>query len=225
MDGEAIAFLCRLRRSGLRRERPVSEWVNLSMPFDLSLLPLYRSQDEIRARAPGIVLFEPPRRAERVRSAERLLCYLTYQGDAAPDAETERLLQQLQATYYATAGSTTAALRTAALHLNRLLLDRNFALRSQKRQGFGLLVLMALRPEQAIWLQGGATHLFLWEQRNLRHVHDPASAGLGYAQSPSFRYGQLNFQTRATGLDLWLCSLLAGNRSPFRAPCRPSIAI
>ncbi len=195
MDGEAIAFLCRLRRSGLRRGRPVSEWVNLSMPFDLSLLPLYRSQDEIRARAPGIVLFEPPRRAERVRSAERLLCYLTYQGDAAPDAETERLLQQLQTTYYATAGSTTAALRTAALHLNRLLLERNFALRSQKRQGFGLLVLMALRPEQAIWLQGGATHLFLWEQGNLRHVYDPASAGLGYAQSPSFRYGQLNFQT------------------------------
>jgi hypothetical protein len=175
------------------------------MPFDLSLLPLYRSQDEIRARAPGIVLFEPPRRAERVRSAERLLCYLTYQGDAAPDAETERLLQQLQTTYYATAGSTTAALRTAALHLNRLLLDRNFALRSQKRQGFGLLVLMALRPEQAIWLQGGATHLFLWEQGNLRHVHDPASAGLGYAQSPSFRYGQLNFQA---GQRVLICGVL-----------------
>ncbi len=175
------------------------------MPFDLSLLPLYRSQDEIRARAPGIVLFDPLRRAERVRSAERLLCYLTYQGDAAPDAETERLLQQLQTIYYATAGSTTAALRTTALHLNRLFLDRNFALRSQKRQGFGLLVLMALRPEQAIWLQSGATHLFLWEQGNLRHMHDPTSTGLGYAQLPSFRYGQFSFQA---GQRVLICGVL-----------------
>ncbi len=176
------------------------------MPFDISLLPLYRSQAEIRPKAPGILLFEPPRRVERARSAERLLCYLTYQGDAAPEAETERLLQEVQATYYATSGSTTAALRAAALHLNRLLLERNFALRSQKRQGFGLLILMALRPEQAIWIQGGAVHILIWEQGNLRHVHDAElSAGLGYNQTPAFRYGQLAFQA---GQRLLLCGVL-----------------
>ncbi len=176
------------------------------MPFDISLLPLYRSQAEIRPKAPGILLFEPPRRVERARSAERLLCYLTYQGDAAPEAETERLLQEVQTTYYAASGSTTAALRTAALHLNRLLLERNFALRSQKRQGFGLLILMSLRPEQAIWLQGGAVHILIWEQGNLRHVHDAElSAGLGYNQAPAFRYGQLAFQA---GQRLLLCGVL-----------------
>ncbi|MEJ5240966.1 MAG: hypothetical protein WHS87_07195 [Anaerolineales bacterium] len=166
------------------------------MPLDLFLLPLYRSQGEIRDSLPGAALFEPPRKTARGREEDRLLCYLAMLGHPVPEAELQRLLQEVRDTYYATSGSLTFALRAAALRLNQQLLERNFALRAQKRYNLGLLVLFAVRQEQAIFLQGGPTHLFLWDQGELRHFHDPESSaqGLGYAQTPSLRYGQITLQ-------------------------------
>ncbi len=165
------------------------------MPLDLFLLALYRSQGEIQDSLPGAALFEPPRKAARGREEDRLLCYLSMLGHPVPEVELQRLLQEVRDTYYATSGSLTSALRAAALRLNQQLLERNFALRAQKRYNLGLLVLLAIRQEQALFLQGGPTHLFLWDRGELRHFHDPdLSQGLGYAQTPSLRYGQISLQ-------------------------------
>ncbi|MFO3797190.1 MAG: hypothetical protein ACK8QZ_07905, partial [Anaerolineales bacterium] len=168
----------------------------LSMPFDFLILPLYRAQGQIGKALPGAAFFSPRRRAARGRMEEQLLCYLALLGHPVAEAETERLLQEIQATYYLTPGSTTSALRAAALRLNQLLLERNFALRSQKRYNLGLLLLLAIRPEQIIFLQGGPAHLLLWEQKTVRHFYDPEGAGqgLGQAQMPHLRYGQITLQ-------------------------------
>lgn len=166
------------------------------MPFDFFILPLYRAQGQIGKALPGVALFSPPRRAVRGRMEEQLLCYLALLGHPVAEAETQRLLQEIQATYYVTPGSTTSALRAAALRLNQLLLERNFALRSQRRYNLGLLLLLAIQPEQIIFLQGGPAHLLLWEQKALRHFYDPEGAGqgLGHAQTPHLRYGQITLQ-------------------------------
>lgn len=178
------------------------------MPLDLLLLPLYRIAGQEKESLPGVAIFEPPRRAARGRQEDRLLFYLAPLGNhPVPLAELQRLLQEAAADYYATAGSVTAALRAAAIRLNRALLERNLALRSQRRYTLGLLFIFTLRPEQLIFAQSGPTQLFLWQADGLHPLHDPARAGqgLGYSQNLTLRYGQIPLQA---GQRLLICGKL-----------------
>lgn len=141
---------------------------------------------------PGLAAVAPPRRPARGRADELLICLVTLQGSAPLSAGgLQELVDRLAQTYYATPGSVTAALRSAADSLNQYLLERNLRNTGAGRQVIALLNLAALRENQVFLAHSGPTHTFVLAP-SVEHFHDSqlAGRGLGLTRTLSLRYYQ-----------------------------------
>ncbi len=150
--------------------------------MDLHFLPLVRHDGQDQAELPGLHIAAPPRRPARGRQPDRLVIYLSMEGNAPlPQDQQEQLLKRLAESYFKTPGSVTAAMRTVIESLNQYLLDRNLRGASSGRQGLGLLTLLTLREDRLYLAQCGPVHAYLLAESEVRHINDPQPTrrGLG----------------------------------------------
>jgi hypothetical protein len=169
----------------------------MTASFDLNLLPIARYAGRDYPEMLGLYFSEPPRRAARGRNLDRMVLYLVFEGNAPlPAVQRDQMLSDLARLYYRSAGSITAALRSTAEELNRLLLERNRQL-GANRQCVGLLVQVVLREEQVFVAQSGSTHVYLVSASGVSHEHDPelSGRGLGLSRTASVSFTQSTLKT------------------------------
>jgi len=145
----------------------------------------------------GVWAGEAPRRADRCRSDERLVVFLTLESTAPIPADAvQQLTERLATLYYQTGGPATSALRTAAEKLNQYLLQRNLQQSGQGQHVVGHLILLAIRRDRLVAGISGSGHLFLSSRRRSEHFHDPdvAGRGLGIARAMRMRFFQAEVQ-------------------------------
>lgn len=186
----------------------------MATSLDLNLLPLARLAGQDQPELPGLFVAEPPRRAARGRGADRLILYLTLEGNAPLSAGKQaQVLERLAKTYFETSGSVTAALRTVAEALNQFLLDRNLRGASTGQQTIGLLFLAVLRGEQLTLAQCGPLQAFLITaaRTDLLYDRDTAGRGLGLSRSTPIRFFQVSLQPNDT-------LILASHPAPTWSP-------
>lgn len=165
--------------------------------LDLTLLPLYRLNNQELPALPGLLAMTPPHKTARGREADRLVVYLALPDQVAfSTAETLQLTSQAASRFFGTPGALTSAMRAAAETLNRLLLERNLSPAGRGQRATGWLVLAVLRAANCTVLQSGPTHVFLLNREGLRHWHDPALSGkgLGLGQATPYHFSQAELQ-------------------------------
>lgn len=165
--------------------------------LDLTLLPLYRLNNQELPALPGLLAMTPPHKAARGRENDRLVVYLALSDQSVfSTAEYLQLTSQAASRFFETPGALTSAMRAAAETLNRLLLERNLSPAGRGQHAAGWLVLAVLRAGNCTVLQCGPTHVFLLNREGLRHWHDPALSGkgLGLGQTVPYYFSQAELQ-------------------------------
>jgi hypothetical protein len=174
--------------------------------LDLTLLPIYRLNQQELSALPGLLAMTPPRKTARGRERDRLLVYLVLTGNATlSTAEYLQLTSQTASSFFETPGALTTAMRIAAEALNRALLDRNMNSTTRGQYVVGWLVLAALRGGQCTMLQSGPTHIYKLDSEAVTHTFDPALSGKGLGLS------------QATTIYLTQSELHPGDRLVFSA--------
>jgi len=166
--------------------------------LNLTLLPLYRLNNQELAALPGLLALTPPRKTARGHEHDRLIVYLVLTGNATfSTAEYLRMTSQTASRFYETPGALTSAMRAAADTLNQSLLERNMETTSRGQYVVGLLVLAALRGAQCTFLQSGPTHIYALGGEALQHTHDPtlSGKGLGVSQTVNFYFTQIELHS------------------------------
>ena len=165
--------------------------------IDLLVLPLARIAGQEQPSVPGLHIATPPKKSARFRKRDRLILHLYLDGNAPlPPDQIEQLCVNLAKTYFATAGTVTTALRTAAERLNQYLLDRNIRNSSTGRQAVGYLTQIVLRDNRLSIAQSGLSHAYLLTTKSVDHIHDLnlAGNGLGLGRTTHIRFTQHEFQ-------------------------------
>jgi len=156
----------------------------MATSLDLVLLPLVRHAGKDRPKLPGLYIANPPRRAARGRTSDRLFIYLSLEGNLPlSPKELDKLLAQMAETYYKSSGSSTAAMRSVAEELNELLLKRNLNSVNRGRQAIGVLALGVARDSHLYLLQSGSSHAYLIKNESTQQFYDPSDAGRGLGLS------------------------------------------
>jgi len=138
-----------------------------------------------------------PRKAARGREGDRLIVYITLNGNTSfSTAEYQQLATKTASRFFETPGALTSALRAGTQALNDRLLERNLNSTSQGQYVIGWLTLAALRGSQCTLLQAGPTHTFWIGREYIRHIHDPALSGkgLGLGQAINYYLSQSDLQ-------------------------------
>ncbi len=174
----------------------VSFFPFLTMPLDLSLVPLYRLDGQDQPSLPGLMASVPPRRIARGRDQDRLVAYLLLTGNAVfSTGEYMQLASLATVSFYNTPGTVTSALRAAAESINRPLLDRNMSTSGRGQYAVGLLTLAAMRDTQVTFLLSGPMHVFVLGATGSQHVFDSLSGkGLGLSHTPPYYFSQVTLQ-------------------------------
>jgi len=165
--------------------------------LNLTLLPLYRLNNQELPALPGLLAMTSPHKTARGRENDRLVVYLALSGPTTfSTAEYLQLTSQAASRFFETPGALTSAMRAAAETLNRLLLERNLSPAGRGQHAAGWLVLAVLRAANCTVLQSGPTHVFLMNREGLRHWHDLALSGkgLGLGQTVTYHFSQVELQ-------------------------------
>jgi len=161
--------------------------------IDLTLLPAARYAGQERPELMGLHAAEPPRKTARGRAEDRLILYLSVDGNAPlPPGKRDSILADLAKLFFQTPGSVTSAMKAVAEELNSLLLERNLRVANSGRQGIGNLCQVVLRGEQLYLAQSGPVHAYLISADETQHYHDPGmiGRGLGQSRTPLVVYSQ-----------------------------------
>ena len=185
----------------------------MTIPFDLTLLPVVRQQGFDQPDLPGLRAVAPARRVGRGRSQDYLVMQLTLQGNAPLSAKARtKLLDSLGQTYFKAGGSSTAAMRVVAESLNQSLFSRNQRGASRGMRSLGIFSLAVFRGQFLFLAQCGSAHAYHVKTTGFEHFHDPSTIGrgLGMGRATPIQYNQSEIS--AGDLVLILDWLLAGNR-------------
>ncbi len=175
--------------------------------LDLTLLSIYRINDQEWPLSPGLLALNPSKKIARGRDQDRLLVYLTLGGNVGFSAsEYGEIATQVADIFYSTPGSLTFALKTAAELLNSFLAERNMKSTGKGLYSIGALVLCNLRGNSMYIVQSGPTHVYHLAGET-RHLYDPqlAGKGLGLGQSARMYFSQV---TLSAGDRLLICAAL-----------------
>ena len=163
------------------------------MTLDLTLSPLYRINGQEFASLPGLLALTPPQTAARGREKDRLIVYLLLTGNSTfSTSEYLQVAQDAANIFYKTSGALTSALRAAADHVNKTLLERNMSTSARGQYAIGWLTLAALRDTQCTLSLSGPMHVYWFGPREARHIHEPvvSGKGLGTNQTTNIHYAQ-----------------------------------
>ena len=170
----------------------------MTTSLELVLLPLLRLAGKDRPKLPGLYAANPPRRAARGRSSDRLFIYLSLEGNLPlSPKELDKLLAQMADAYFKSSGSSTAAMRSVAEELNEILLKRNLNSVNRGRQAIGILALGVVRYDRLYLLQSGSSHAYLIKAEGTQQFYDPSDAGrgLGLSRATNLRFHQAELHT------------------------------
>ena len=130
------------------------------------------------------------------RDQDRLVFYLTLEGNAPLSVENKnQIFVDLSRLFFRTPGSVTAALKATAEELNRVLLDRNLKLGSN-RQCIGHLIQVVLRENRLIIAQSGPFQIHRIEADGVTRIDIPelAGSGLGISKSGAIHFSRSTIQ-------------------------------
>jgi hypothetical protein len=164
------------------------------MPLDITITPLYRVGGKDQASLPGLMAAVPPRQAARGRDQDRLIVNLQLAGKAVlSSGDVIQTASRAAMAFYATPGTITAALRSAAETINQQLHDRNRASPGQGNYAIGLLALLAVRESQITLLLSGPMQAFVLSAAGARQIADSLSGrGLGLGSTTPFYFAQID---------------------------------
>jgi hypothetical protein len=123
-----------------------------------------------------------------------LIVYLLLTGNSTfSTSEYMQVAKDAANAFYQTSGALTSALRTAADHVNKTLLDRNMTTSGHGQYAIGWLTLATLRDNQCTFALSGPMHAYWFSQKEMRHIHEPVSSGkgLGKNQTTNIHYSQV----------------------------------
>lgn len=163
------------------------------MPLDLNLSPLYRINGREETNMPGVLALSPPRNAARGREQDRLIVYLLLAGNSSfTTTEYKTLAEDAARIYYQTARTVTSALRTAADHVNKALLERNMSTSARGKYALGWLLLVSMRDTQCILSFNGPMRAYWFGQNESQQLYEPPSSdkGLGSSQNVNIHFAQ-----------------------------------
>jgi hypothetical protein len=158
------------------------------MPLDIHLTPLYRINGQDTVAMPGVLALTPPKTAARGREQDRLLVYLLLAGTAnVTPAEYMQLAENAARVFYETPRALTSALRAATDHVNKTLLERNIATKSEGKYVIGWLSLAAVRENQCTLSLSGPMHAYWFGRDSSRHFFEPSISGKGLGVGAAFQ--------------------------------------
>ena len=163
------------------------------MTLDITLSPLYRINGQDIASLPGLLALAPPQNAAHGREKDKLIVYLLLTGNSTfSTTEYLQVAQDAANIFYKTPRSLTSALRAAADHVNKTLLERNMTTSARGQYAIGWLTLAALRDTQCTLSLSGPMHAYWFSQHEMRHIHEPIASGkgLGTNQTTNIHYAQ-----------------------------------
>ena len=166
------------------------------MPLDIKITPLYRVGGQELPSLPGLMAAVPPRQAARGRDQDRLVVHLQLAGKAVlSSGDVVQAASRAAVAFYATPGTITAALRTAAESINTQLHDRNRASPGQGRYAVGVLALAAIRDSQLTLLLSGPMQAFVLGTAGTRQITESLSGrGLGLGSSTPHYFARVDLQ-------------------------------
>jgi hypothetical protein len=168
--------------------------------LDLYLLPINLNAGQEENELPGLLVAEPPRRMERIRTGDQLLILLSFPGSTSlsPNHLIEAQ-ERLAKLYFTTRGAVTSGLRAAAEDLNNSLLTRNLRDREGK-QSVAVLQMAVIHKDVLYLAQAGIGHAFVLSAEGLVHYSgaDTGTRGVGVGRNYNLR--------------LYQASLLPGDR-------------
>jgi hypothetical protein len=155
----------------------------MSNSLDFNIFSISRYATQFHPELLALYVTEPPRSTARGRGTDRLVFYLSMQGNAPlPPAKQEQVLAELVKIYYKTPGSVTTGLRTIIEQLNGVLLERNLRLSSNGQQGMGLFAAVVIREGQIYMAHAGPLKTFLIGANETRQFYDPSLNGQSLGQ-------------------------------------------
>lgn len=146
-----------------------------------------------QAELPGLLVCPAPKGCDRNRSDDLLVAYLHLIGGNVPtEAQFQKVLQDVAATYFNARGSVTAGLRTAIEDLNNLMLTGNLKNTAKGIKRIGQLTLMVIRRDTLYLAQAGQTRAFLLSGDEAQLCNDPTQSGrsLGLSRNINIQYHQ-----------------------------------
>jgi hypothetical protein len=166
---------------------------NRRMPLDITISPLYRVGGKDQASLPGLMAAVPPARPARSRDQDRLVVYLLLSSRGIlSSGDCVQAASRAAVRYYATPGTMTAALRTAAQAVNQYLHERNHASPGQGLYAVGVLALGVVRDSQLTLLISGPMQAYHLHAGGSRHIADSMSGrGLGLGLTTPHYFQQL----------------------------------
>ncbi|MFH1185328.1 MAG: hypothetical protein V1755_09870 [Chloroflexota bacterium] len=166
------------------------------MPLDITLTPLYRVGGQDQPSLPGLMAAVPPRQAARGRDQDRLIVHLQLAGKAVlSSGDVVHAASRAAMAFYATPGTITSALRSAAQTINTLLHERNASSPGQGKYAVGVLALAAIRESQLTLLLSGPMQAFVLGTAGASHIADSLSGrGLGLGGSTPHYFARIELQ-------------------------------
>jgi len=166
------------------------------MPLDFTILPLYRVGGRDQASLPGLIAASPPRKAARSRQQDRLLVYLVFGGETSlTTGDCIQAASRAAVNFYETAGTMTAALRSAAGAVNEYVQERNKARTAPGQYTIGVLALGVIRDSRLTLLLSGPMQAFVLGRAGVRQLADPLSGrGLGLTEAFAHHFSQVDLE-------------------------------
>jgi len=170
----------------------------MNRDFDIYLTPIARMSGEDNPGLLCLHVSDPEPKASRSRKFDRLVLYLVMAGDSLlrPDQQ-EQLLVYLSDFYFKKPGSTTAAMRSVAEELNKILLEINLRYAKKGQQGVGLLTVLVFRKQQLYLTHSGPMQAFHISGDNVQHLYDTTMAAKGLGQGSSVPISYFPLQVEA----------------------------
>jgi len=168
--------------------------------YDLNILPIHLRQGRNTPDSTGIQAFSPPRRPARGREEDVLIVSLHFSnGDEISDDLVQTWTEHLSHTFYKTAGTVTAALRSLIETLNLTLMERNIKTAAEGVSVTAAVNLAVIHRRSLYIAQSGQTHAYVLNHQGLEHHTDAGQTdrGLGVSRTPTIRYYQDEIGTGA----------------------------
>ncbi|MBN2501316.1 MAG: hypothetical protein JXB38_11105 [Anaerolineales bacterium] len=152
--------------------------------INITVLPIHRESGFDRSTLPGLQVASAPRRAARGRKNDRLILFISFEGDVpvTPDRQKELLLR-LAKGYYEISGTVTSALTGVAENLNQFLLQRNLRGTEHGQHVLAALTMLVVRDTHLYLAHSGPVHTFLATPNGTEHFYDTREAGRGLGLS------------------------------------------
>ncbi|MBN2047980.1 MAG: hypothetical protein JW750_09070 [Anaerolineaceae bacterium] len=162
---------------------------------DIYLLPIERKAQIESNQIDGLYLSGAPRRAQRARSNDLLIFWMTVITNNDIPAETQQaMLRSAAETYFKARGSVTAGMTEAVNHLNQHLHD----LSETSGSRIGAKMNIAILRENTLYLaHAGAVYTFLLQQGKMTPFFSATSHSqvLGYVDQVRLKFYQTPLET------------------------------